>query len=73
MAGIVDFLDRLVVDDELEARFSKEPMNVMLEYGLSADQALVILGGTLAELRDAIQKETDRDVTVLFGRMVPPC
>jgi hypothetical protein len=72
MAQIVEFLERLVDEDELEARFEKEPMTVMLDAGLTPDQALVILGGTLAELRDAIQNETDMDVTVIFGRMVPP-
>jgi hypothetical protein len=72
MAQIVEFLERLVDEDELEARFEKEPMTVMLDAGLTPDQALVILGGTLAELRDAIQNETDMGVTVIFGRMVPP-
>lgn len=72
MPQIVEFLERLVDEDELEARFQKEPMTVMLDAGLTPDQALVILGGTLAELRDAIHNETDMDVTVIFGRMVPP-
>ena len=72
MARIVEFLDQLTGDSELESRFEKEPKLVMLEYGLTADQGLLILGGTLAELRDAIREEVGGEALVIMGRMAPP-
>jgi hypothetical protein len=72
MARIVDFLDQLTGDPDLEARFEKEPKAVMLESGLTADQGLLILGGTLAELRDAIREEVGGESIVIMGRMVSP-
>ena len=72
MARIVDFLDQLTDDPDLEARFEKEPKSVMLEYGLTADQGLLILGGTLADLRDAIRDEVGSEALVIMGRMAPP-
>ena len=74
MARIVDFLEQLADDSDLEADFEREPRRVMLDYGLTADQGLLILGGTLTELRDAILAEMDQDVSVLviFGRMIIP-
>jgi hypothetical protein len=74
MARIVDFLERLADDLDLEADFEKEPKRVILEFGLTADQGLLILGGTIAELRDAIREEVGAEVVVIQGRMVylPP-
>lgn len=72
MARIVDFLEKLVDDPDLEAQFEKEPKRVMLEFGLTGDQGLLILGGTIAELRDTIREELAAQVVVIFGRMVTP-
>jgi len=72
MARIVDFLEQLADDPDLEAQFEKEPKRVILESGLTADQGLLILGGTIAELRDAIRDEVGAEVSVIMGRMVPP-
>ncbi len=69
MARIVDFLDQLVEDSDLEVRFDEEPKDVMLDFGLTADQGLLILGGTIAELRAAIMLEVGNDVAVIMGRM----
>jgi hypothetical protein len=66
---IVDFLEALVEDAELEKNYRKRPRQTMLGFGLTAEQGLVILGGTLAELRDAIQSESDTDAVIFFGRM----
>lgn len=70
MARIVDFLDRLAEDPDLEAQFEREPKRVILDFGLNAEQGLLILGGTTGELRDAIQAEVNAHVVVLRGRMV---
>jgi hypothetical protein len=70
MAMIRDFLDKLVDDPDLEAQFEEDPKRVMLEFGLTADQGLLILGGTIRELRDAIRKEGGGDAIVIMGRMV---
>lgn len=70
MARIVDFLERLVEDPALEVQFEKEPKRVMLEFGLDADQALTILGGTIEELRDAVRTEVGSEVTVIQGRLI---
>ena len=72
MARIVDFLDQLTGNPDLEAQFEKNPKLVMLEHGLTADQGLLILGGTLAELRDAIREEVGGEAIVIMGRMAPP-
>lgn len=72
MARIVDFLDRLAEDADLEAQFDEEPKRVMLGFGLTADQGLLILGGSIGELRDAIRAELGNDVVVIMGRMVTP-
>jgi hypothetical protein len=70
MAMIRDFLDRLVDDPDLEEQFEEDPKRVMLEFGLTADQGLLILGGTIRELRDAIREESGGDAIVIMGRMV---
>lgn len=70
MAMIRDFLDRLVDDPDLEEQFEEDPKRVMLEFGLTADQGLLILGGTIRELRDAIREESDGEAIVIMGRMV---
>lgn len=72
MARIVDFLERLVEDPDLDEQFQNEPRRVMLEFDLTSDQALLILGGSIAELRDAIREETGTEVVLIFGRMVAP-
>ena len=66
---IVDFLEALVDDSDLDKDYRKRPRQTMLDYGLTAEQGLVILGGTLAELRQAIQAESDTDAVIFFGRM----
>lgn len=70
MAMIRDFLDRLVDDPDLEEQFEEDPKRVMLEFGLTADQGLLILGGTIRELRDAIREESGGEAIVIMGRMV---
>ncbi|MGH2589718.1 MAG: hypothetical protein ACRDGW_02840 [Actinomycetota bacterium] len=70
MAMIRDFLDKLVDDPDLEAQFEEDPKRAMLEFGLTADQGLLILGGTIRELRDAIRKEAGGEAIVIMGRMV---
>ena len=70
MATIRDFLDRLVDDPDLEAEFEDDPKRAMLGFGLTADQGLLILGGTIRELRDAIREESGGDAIVIMGRMV---
>lgn len=71
MARIVDFLDQLVEDDELNEKFEQAPMQVMTEFGLTAEQGLVVLGGTLEELRNAVRDEVGGDVMVIMARMAP--
>jgi hypothetical protein len=71
VARIVDFLDRLVEDDELNEKFEQAPMQVMTEFGLTAEQGLVVLGGTLEELRNAVRDEVGGDVMVIMARMAP--
>jgi hypothetical protein len=70
MARIVDFLERLADDPDLEAQFGKEPKRVISDFGLTPDQGFLILGGTIAELRDAIRDEVGAEVVVIYGRMV---
>jgi len=70
---IVDFLNELLVNDDLSARYQREPRTAMLDFGLTCDQALVVFGGSLAELRDAIQAEGGSGSIIIMGRMgVPP-
>jgi hypothetical protein len=71
--SIVDFLNELLVNEDLSARYQREPRAAMIDFGLTSDQALVVLGGSLSELRDAIQAEGGSGGMIIMGRMgVPP-
>ena len=74
MGGIYEFLNKLVEDTALNERFEREPEETMKDFGLSTEQGLVILGGTLEELRDAVSRELGVDqqqVYVILARMAP--
>jgi translation elongation factor EF-Tu-like GTPase len=70
-ARIVDFLNKVVEDAAFNERFEQEPKQTMSDFGLTAEQGLIILGGTLEELRDAVRDEVGQEVMVIMARMAP--
>jgi hypothetical protein len=71
MASISDFLNGLVESDDLQAEFELHPRRAMNRYQLDDEQQALILGGDLAELREAIQGENDSNVVVFLIKMRP--
>ena len=53
--SITEFLEDLAMDPDLEAAFDRAPRFVMKSRGVSDSDALLILGGTISEIREAIQ------------------
>ncbi len=54
---IADFIDALAEDPDKEFLFGQEPVAVMTEFGLSADQQHTLLKGSINEIRAAVQEE----------------
>ncbi len=63
---LTDFLNSLVEDPARELLFDKEPVAVMSEFGLSEVHQALLLEGTLAEIREAIEREMPSDAPVVI-------
>jgi hypothetical protein len=74
MAKVSDFLDRLAVDADLQARYDKCTDDPMDEFGLEDRQKDLIRYGTPQEVRDYIADEfadqADPAVVVYVLRML---
>jgi hypothetical protein len=63
---LTDFLNSLAEDPDREMLFDKEPVAVMGEFGLSEHHQRLLLSGTLAEIREAIEAEIETESSVLI-------
>ena len=64
---LTDFLNSLAEDPDEQLLFEQEPVAIMTRFGLAESQQLLILEGSVAELRAAITEELDSvSATVLF-------
>jgi hypothetical protein len=63
---IVDFLNSLIEDPDGERLFEEEPVAIMTRFGLTEAQQLLILEGSLGEIRAAIIEEIAPDSEVML-------
>ena len=64
---VVDFLNSLVEDPDGERLFDEEPVAIMTRFGLTEAQQLLILEGSLAEIRTVVMDELgDGNEVMLF-------
>jgi hypothetical protein len=68
MSRIGDFLDRLAEDADLLDRYLDDPTGTMQAEGLSNEEQELILHGTVADIRAALQD----DVSVILYIIVRP-
>ena len=57
MATIKDFLEALASDEGLAASFEETPVGVMVQHDLDAGQRRLIMNGTIAEIRQQVEKD----------------
>lgn len=57
MARIKDFLEALASDEGLAASFEETPVGVMVQHGLDAGQRRLIMDGTIAEIREQVERD----------------
>jgi hypothetical protein len=57
MARIKDFLEALASNEGLAASFEETPVSVMVQHDLDAGQRRLIMDGTIAEIRDQVEKD----------------
>lgn len=72
MAKIADFLDLLVNEPGVAARYDKCTDEPMDEFGLDEEQKDLIRYGSPAEVRDRIEQESEIEDAVYILRMLPP-
>jgi len=72
MAKIADFLDLLVNEPEVATRYDICTDDPMDEFGLDEDQKKLIRYGSPAEVKEAIERESDIEDAVYILRMLPP-
>lgn len=58
---VTDFLNRLSEDPDAERLFEREPVAIMTKFGLTEAQQVLILEGSLGEIRMAIAEELGSD------------
>ena len=63
---LTDFLNSLAEDPDEQLLFEHEPVAIMTRFGLSESQQLLILDGTIAQIRNAIKEEVDSDSAAVF-------
>ena len=61
MATIKDFLEALASNECLAASFEETPVGVMVQYGLDAGQRRLIMEGTIAEIREQVERDRQAD------------
>jgi hypothetical protein len=57
VATIKDFLEALASNEGLAASFEETPVGVMVQHNLNADQRRLIMDGTIAEIRQQVEKD----------------
>ena len=57
MATIKDFLEALASNEGLAASFEETPVSVMVQHDLDAGQRRLIMDGTIAEIRQQVEKD----------------
>jgi hypothetical protein len=57
MRFIHEFLNELLVNEELSAQYDEDPDGAMVEYGLDDRQRDLLLNHTNAEIREELQTE----------------
>jgi hypothetical protein len=70
--NISDFIEALASDPNKEYLFGQEPVAVMNEFGLSADQQRLLLKGSIDEIRTVVQEEpgnSDASIIVIKIKM----
>jgi hypothetical protein len=58
---VTDFLNSLSEDPDAERLFEREPVAIMTKFGLTEAQQVLILEGSLGEIRMAIAEELGSD------------
>jgi hypothetical protein len=58
---VTDFLNSLSEDPDAERLFEREPVAIMTKFGLTEAQQVLILEGSLGEIRVAIAEEIGSD------------
>ena len=54
---IHEFLNELLVNDELSTQYDEEPDAAMAAFGLNDDQRQLLLNGTNEEIRNELKQE----------------
>lgn len=54
---IHEFLNELLVNDELSTQYDEEPDAAMVAFGLNDDQRQLLLNGTNEEIRNELKQE----------------
>jgi hypothetical protein len=58
---VTDFLNSLAEDPDAERLFEREPVAIMTKFGLTEAQQVLILEGSLGEIRVVITEEIGSD------------
>jgi hypothetical protein len=63
--GVAGFLNKLANDDKMQELWEREPVAVMENFGLSEDDQVLILEGSIGKIRDKIGDELGNDPHVV--------
>jgi hypothetical protein len=63
---IHEFLNELLVNEELSAQYDEDPNSAMETYGLSEGQRRLLLEGTNAEIREELKQEMKTHVAYVI-------